>query len=136
MTVLERAAYFKGVIEGLDFDATTKEGKVIKVLCEVIEDLALSVADLEDDFVYLDSKMDEIDEDLGDLEKFIYDLEDDDCDCGCCGDDHYFSVTCPNCDEAIELDPDLLDEEVITCPNCETEIELEFDDDDFEEDEE
>ena len=43
----EKAAYLRGLIEGLGIDETTKEGKVIKALIDAFDDMALTVSDLE-----------------------------------------------------------------------------------------
>ena len=63
-----------------------------------------------------------VDEDLADVEEFLYDdEEDDDFD-----DDDFVQVTCPECNEDIFLDPDALDEDYIDCPACGTKLEFEF----------
>ena len=49
MTVTEKVAYLKGLVEGLDFDADKKETKVINAVLDVLEDLALAVSDLDDE---------------------------------------------------------------------------------------
>ena len=38
MTVTEKVAYLKGLMEGLDFQADTKEGKIIKLMADILED--------------------------------------------------------------------------------------------------
>ena len=104
MTVTEKVSYLKGLAEGLGIDENEKNGKVIKAIIDVLDDLAFTVADLEDGFDELIEQVDAIDEDLGSLEDDFYedededdyDYEDDDdeCDCGdddcgCgCGHDH------------------------------------------------
>lgn len=119
MTTLEKMAYLKGLLEGVDLDETRKDTKVIKNMVGVIEDVVVSVADLEESMSELQMQVDEIDEDLGELEEQIYG---DDCDCGCghddVDDDLYYEVVCPSCDETICLDEDLLAKGEIECPNC------------------
>ena len=125
MTVTEKAAYLKGLAEMAHFDKETDEGKLITAMIDVIEEMALSIADLEDEIAILEEEIDEIDEDLGDVEEFLYD---DDCDCDCCCDDDYVEVECPACGEVICLDDSVLDEETIQCPACGELLEFEFDD--------
>ena len=48
MTITEKVSYLKGLAEGLSIDDTTKEGKIIKAIIDVLDDVAFSVADLED----------------------------------------------------------------------------------------
>ena len=122
MTVTEKAAYIKGLVDMAHFEAETDEVKLIKAMADVIEEMALSIADLEDEVAMLEELVDEIDEDLGDVEEYVFD---DDCDC-CCGDD-YVEVECPACNEIICLDDSILDEETIQCPACGETLEFEFD---------
>ena len=72
--------------EGLGIDETSKEGRVFKAIIDVLDDISLTVTDLEDDVAELSDGLDEIDEDLGALEEEFYGDECDDecgCDCGC-----------------------------------------------------
>ena len=48
MTLSERAAYLKGLKEGLKLNTETSEGKLLNEIIEMLEDVALSVNDLED----------------------------------------------------------------------------------------
>ena len=131
MTVTEKAAYLKGLVEMAHFDADTDEVKIIKAMVDAIDEMALTIADLEDEVAALTEVVDEIDEDLGDVEECIYD--DDDCcddDCCCHEDDDYFEVECPACGETICLDESVLDEESIECPACGETLEFDFDDED------
>lgn len=102
MTILEKVAYLRGLSEGLGIDETSKEGRVFKAIIDVLDDISLTVTDLEDDVAELSDGLDEIDEDLGALEEEFYGDECDDecgCDCGCedeeCDDDELYEVTCP-----------------------------------------
>ena len=65
MTITERAAYIKGLAEGLGIDESTKEGKVIKALIDAFDDMALTVSDLEAELDELTEQVETIDEDLG-----------------------------------------------------------------------
>ena len=73
MTVTEKAAYLKGLVEMAHFDADTDEVKIIKAMVDAIDEMALTIADLEDEVASLTEVVDEIDEDLGDVEECIYD---------------------------------------------------------------
>lgn len=128
MTVTEKAAYLKGLAEMAHFDGDTDEVKIIKALVDTIDEMALSIADLEDEVAMLTEQVDAVDEDLGDLEEYVYDDEcddDDECD-GCDGD--YYEVECPACGEKICLEESMLDEDSIECPNCGETLEFDFDD--------
>ena len=69
MTVTEKAAYLKGLVEMAHFEADTDEVKIIKAMVDVIDELALAVADLEDEVAALNELVDELDEDLGEVEE-------------------------------------------------------------------
>ncbi|MEE1126622.1 MAG: hypothetical protein UHZ05_00075 [Acutalibacteraceae bacterium] len=128
MNLTEKAAYLKGLAEGLKVNADDDMGKLVLALIDTIDDIALTVADLEDELAETRDYIEEIDEDLGAVEEDLYDDEDDDdCDC-CCGDDDFYEVECPACHETICLDEDMLCEGEIECPNCGTDLEFDFDD--------
>ena len=72
MTITENAAYLKGLLEGMNIDADKPEGKLLAALVDVVNDLALEVSDTQDDVETLNAYIEEIDEDLGDVEEFVY----------------------------------------------------------------
>ena len=126
MTLTEKVAHLKGLMEGLDINDSTKEGKVLKYIADILEDMALSVCDLEDETDTLNQYIEEIDEDLGMLEDDFYeDYDDDDCDCDCCCDDddicEFYEVTCPSCGEPVYID-DSIDPSRVICPSCNAEF--------------
>lgn len=129
MNINEKVAYLKGLAEGLKLDTNEANGKLIAAMIDVLDDMAKSIADLEDTAEYLDSYIEEIDEDLGMVEEDLYcdDDEDDDFD-----DDEYFddedlddedddeecaSVECPSCGEEVFVDA-TMDFDNINCPSC------------------
>ncbi len=143
MTVTEKVAYLKGLAEGLAIDESKPESKLINAMIDILDDIALSVSDLEDGLDLVSEQLDAVDEDLDELEGFVYDEDyDDDCCCDdcCCDDDddEYYDVECPSCGEIITVDSDILEEGSINCPNCNEllEFECECDCDDCCEDDE
>lgn len=145
MTNSERASYIRGLMDGMELDPNAKETKLFTAIVDLLDDLSLSVEEIEDAYDELSGQVDEIDEDLGELEEVVFEMDDEDCGCGCgCHhdddeddwdeDDCYFEVTCPSCGDTIELNSEMLDEEAIDCPNCGEHLEFDFDD--VEEDEE
>ena len=133
MTITERAAYIKGLAEGLGIDESTKEGKVIKALIDAFDDMALTVSDLEAELDELTEQVETIDEDLGSLEEDYYDL-DDECDCDECGaedfeDGDIYEVCCPTGGDIVCIDSDMLEEGQTTCPNCGELLEFDLEDD-------
>ena len=131
MTLTEKVAYLKGLAEGLDLDKNTKEAKIFEAMFDILEDMALTVTDIDEDLSAVEDLVDAIDEDLDELEEYIFDDEDfDDDDCCCCDDDELYEVECPLCGEEILLDDEMLDEEIIECPGCGERLELDIDFDD------
>ena len=115
MTISEKVAYLKGLAEGLDLDtAKSKEGKLISVMIGILEEIGMSIEDLEENTVALGEEIDAISDDLSDVEKAVFDEDDDDDDC-CCGDedDDFFEVDCPNCGDTLMIDESVLEEGVI-----------------------
>lgn len=130
METSESLGYLKGLIDGLDLDANKKETKVIKAIVDVLENLATDVDDMTEGLELVGEQIDAVDEDLADLEEFVY--NDDDCDCDCCDDDcEEYEVECPNCGETITVDEDTVMQGKFECPNCGEvlEFEVEYDDD-------
>ncbi len=128
MTVTEKVAYLKGLAEGLALDESKPETKIINAMMDVLDELALTVSDLEDGMDLISEQLDAVDEDLDELESFVYE-ELDDCDCDDCYDDEeeYYDVECPSCGEVICVDGEILDEGSITCPNCNELLEFDYD---------
>ena len=143
MNTTERVAYIKGLAEGLDLDESTKEGKLLKAIIEVLGDMAEDAADLEDYVAELSEQVDAVDEDLSTLEEVVYDELDDeddfdcDCDCDCCDewDGDLYDVTCPTCGEEIVVDEETLLDGGIDCPNCGEPLEFELEEDEENEEE-
>ena len=46
MEISEKVAYLKGLAEGLALDTDTKEGKLIAAIIDVLDDIALEIADM------------------------------------------------------------------------------------------
>ena len=69
MNKLEKLAYLKGLVEGLNLNDDKKDTKVIKYLMELLEDIVLDMENLEDGFEEFQQQLDEVDEDLGAIEK-------------------------------------------------------------------
>lgn len=122
MTVNEKVAYLKGLVEGLGVDETSKEGRVIKAIVDVLDDMALTLSEVEDSVSEVAEQVDAVDEDLEDLEKDFYGDDEDDED----DDSDYYELTCPKCGEKVYLDDDLLSDGEMTCPNCGEKLEFDF----------
>ena len=78
MTNTEKVAYIRGLTEGLELDTDKKEVKVLNAIIDLLDDIALTLADIEADHEELADQLDAVDEDLGTLEDDFYGDEDDD----------------------------------------------------------
>ena len=69
MDIGEKVAYLKGLAEGLEISSDSKNGKIIKGILDVLEDIAGAVEFLESENENLNDYLSELDEDLGALEE-------------------------------------------------------------------
>ena len=121
MTISEKVAYLKGLAEGLNLDVEkSKEGKLISVMIGILEEVGLSIEDLEENAQALGEEIDALSDDLADVESVVYDDEDDD----------VFEVECPNCEEPILIDDEALAAGEVQCPSCGTRFALDLTDED------
>ena len=147
----EKAAYLRGLIEGLGIDETTKEGKVIKAMSELLGELAEAVDGIDEDVTRAYDQINDLSDELEDLEADLYeeededgeseDAEDEDTD----GDDDakdddiasepFYEVACPNCGETVYVSEDDLDAGEANCAHCGVTFEVALEDDDEEQEE-
>ena len=80
MKTPEKVAYIKGLMDGMNLDTTKNENKILAEVVSVLEELANANNALTEENIKLRDYIEEIDEDLGALEEFCYDLDDDDFD--------------------------------------------------------
>lgn len=78
MRLTEKIAYLKGLLEGMELDTSTKEGKAINQIAEVMEEMAVYIDDLQSQVDELTELCDILDEDLGAVESDLYEEDDDD----------------------------------------------------------
>ena len=150
MTISEKAAYLKGLMDGLKLDTETAEGKMIAALVDLMGDVTRRLADVEETTIAISDELDEIEEDLDAIEDYILDEEDDeeedwddedwddedeDSDEGFdFGDPEttIYEVECV-CGQIVDFDEETLEEGSIICPNCGETLEFSVEDDEDEE---
>lgn len=130
-------SYVEGLLEGLDLDPTSKEGRAIFELIELnkkiideIRDLKLRYNDHEEFIEALDEDLYEVESFLFEEERMMKDEEDS------VEEDGYFEMECPNCEELILVDEKGLkegEEVELICPECKETILLRFGEDESEE---
>ena len=152
MTISEKAAYLKGLMDGLKLDTEKPEGQLISAIVDLLGDMTRRLTDIEETTIAISDELDEIEEDLDAIEDFILDQDDGTGDFGdgfsddgdYYGDDGYdegfdfgdedstiYEVKCA-CGEIINFDEETLEEGSIVCPKCGETLEFTFDDDDLE----
>ena len=158
MTISEKSAYLKGLMDGLKLNTESDEGKMIAAIVDLLGDVTKKVVDIEDTTIAISDELDEIEEDLDAIEDYILDEEDDDYDED---EDDYddededdesdedgeegfdfgdeestiYEVQCA-CGNIIDFDEDVLESGSIVCDKCGETLEFSFEDDEDEEDDE
>ena len=131
MELKEKVAYIKGMMEGMEFDTATKEGKLLAAIIDVLDDIALEIADMKADQEELYDGLDAVSEDLEDVEDAVFGEDDED------EEDVYeyeepeededcYATTCPTCEETIYFDESVLEDGEVICPNCGEKLEFDL----------
>lgn len=131
MEITEKVAYLKGLAEGMELDTGKKEGKLLAAIIDVLEDIALELADIEDAQEELGDGLDAVSDDLEDVEDLLYGEDgEDELD----EDEECYATTCPTCEESIYFDESVLEDGQVICPNCGERLEFDLESLDEEED--
>ncbi|MGN0622307.1 MAG: CD1247 N-terminal domain-containing protein [Porcipelethomonas sp.] len=137
MKLGEKMSYLQGLIDGLDIDSSTKEGKTLLQMADVMQEMVMYIDDLQSQVDELSELCDILDSDLGDVEEDLYDFDECDCDCDDYDEsdddfdfdsDELYEVCCPGCGDTVVLDEYMLEEGSIDCPNCGLNLEFDFND--------
>ena len=154
MTLNEKSAYLKGLMDGLKLDTQSDEGKMLAALVDLMGDVTKKVTDIEDTTIAISDELDEIEEDLDAIEDFIMEEEDDEDDEEDEDEEWYepdelddepdegfdfgdedttiYEVTCA-CGEHIAFDEATLEKGSLVCPNCGETLEFSVEEDEDEE---
>ncbi len=125
MTVTEKVAYLKGLASGLELDANDKTVKLLNAIIDTLDEMAEAMSELELDVVDVCDQVDAVDEDLAEVEDYLFEAEEDD------EDDDLYEINCPECDESMIVSIDMLDG-TIECTNCGAELRLDVTEEDEE----
>ena len=72
MEITEKVAYLKGLAEGMELDTEKKEGKLLAAIIDVLDDIALEIADMKADQEELYDGLDAVSDDLEDVEDAVF----------------------------------------------------------------
>ena len=138
MTLTEKSAYLKGLMDGMKLSTESDEGKMIAAIVDLLGDVTKTLMDVEETTIAISDELDEIEEDLDAIEDYILDeeyededYEDEDDDFDLLEDEEdeeegfdfgdpettIYEVECA-CGEIIDFDEQTLEEGSIVCPNC------------------
>lgn len=150
MTISEKSAYLKGLMDGLNMDTEKAEGKMISAIVDLLCDVTKKLTDVEDTTIAISDELDQIEEDLDAIEDYILD-EDDDYEDDFDDEDDFdeedyedegfdfgdedsiiYEVKCA-CGNIIDFDEETLEEGSIVCDQCGETLEFSLEDDEDEE---
>lgn len=147
MTIIEKAAYLKGLVEGLGVEPDSRDGKLWSALTDLLGEIAREIDQLHTVDDDLSQVLDEVCEEIAYVEEIVGDPDDDSFDPDFWGDEDdedgdgdvltlsdadadddedeepefdgvVYDVTCPNCGEEISFDEETLEAGSIKCPGC------------------
>ena len=151
MTISEKSAYLKGLMDGLKLNTESDEGKMIAAIVDLLGDVTKRVTDIEETTIAISDELDEIEEDLDAMEDYIlddedeYDFDDDDDELDWDDEDELdgeepeegfefgdedttvYEVECA-CGAIIDFDEETLEKGSIVCPNCGETLEFSLED--------
>ena len=151
MTIKEKVAYLKGLVEGKELDPESGEGKLWRVVVELMSDVATELSILKADQGDLSDTMEQLSDELDFLEDILgaddFDDDDDDDDAddlmgrvypfssfGSTGDYEdeedeedmitTYEIVCPDCGALFEFGEEEMEDGFLICPDCGEKIEL------------
>ena len=148
MTISEKSAYLKGLMDGMNFNTDSNEGKLLAAIVDLLGDMSKKIHDIEETTIAISDELDEIEEDLDAIEDFImdeedeeYDFDDEDeewddeeCEEGFgFGDEDttIYEVRCA-CGSVIDFNEETLEKGSMVCPDCGELLEFSLEDEDEE----
>ena len=141
MTISEKSAYLKGLMDGMKLNTESDEGKMIAAIVDLLGDVTRKITDIEDTTIAISDELDEIEEDLDAIEDYLMELDEDedfedeedfDDDLEDWNDEDeeseegfdfgdeettIYEVECA-CGEIIDFDEETLEQGSMVCPNC------------------
>ncbi len=150
MNISEKAAYVKGLFDGMELDMNDKQNKLLKALVDLVGEMAEEVSELGQCYDDVCDQIDALDEDLTGVEDALFEEDDDEdddydkiygeddktCDCENCSaeqENTVYEVTCPTCNETIALTEEAVLQGSMKCPKCGELLEFDYDEEEDEE---
>ena len=151
MTLSEKSAYLKGLMDGMKLSTETDEGKMIAAIVELLGDVTKTLSDVQETTIAISDELDEIEDDLDAIEDFIMSMDEDDFDDEDFDDEDedfdfddldegfdfgdeettVYEVRCA-CGNVIDFDEETLEKGSIICEECGETLEFSLDEDEDE----
>ena len=146
MELSKKAAYLQGLVDGLGVDESTKEGKIIRAMSQLLTEMTDAVEAMDEDLSRAYDQINDLSDELEDLEADLYEDEDeddedqdsdeeneDDANDDDIASEPFYEVACPNCGETVYVSEDDLDAGEAICPSCKVAFEVALADDEDDE---
>lgn len=131
MELSKKAAYLQGLVEGLGVDESTKEGKIIRAMSQLLTEMTDAMEAMDEDLSRAYDQINDLSDELEDLEADLYEDEDeddedqdsdeeneDDANDDDIASEPFYEVACPNCGETVYVSEDDLDAGEANCTHC------------------
>ena len=131
MELSKKAAYLQGLVDGLGVDESTKEGKIIRAMSQLLTELTDAMEAMDEDLSRAYDQINDLSDELEDLEADLYEDEDeddedqdsdeeneDDANDDDIASEPFYEVACPNCGETVYVSEDDLDAGEANCTHC------------------
>ena len=148
MELNKKAAYLQGLVDGLGVDESTKEGKIIRAMSQLLTEMTDAMEAMDEDLSRAYDQINDLSDELEDLEADLYEDEDeddedqdsdeeneDDANDDDIASEPFYEVACPNCGETVYVSEDDLDAGEANCTHCGVTFEVALEGDEEEPDE-
>ena len=130
MSLTERAAYLRGLADGLKLgEDPTEEGKVLLAVLDVLGDIAANVEANNESISALADELDELDDVVSGMEEVLLgeDAFEDNADEE--ADDEEiveYELECPECGKPVVLDEETIEDGEVVCPHCQQKLTIDI----------
>jgi frataxin-like iron-binding protein CyaY len=114
----EKVAYTKGLVDGLELDQASNEGKVLVQVLDILEDIVDALDGITEAQEELEEYVEMVDDDLSDLEEFILDEDFDGDEDFEFDEEDYYEIICPECGNIYITEFESFENNTVACPDC------------------
>ncbi|MFI3250115.1 MAG: hypothetical protein R3Y07_04065 [Eubacteriales bacterium] len=133
MTISEKVAYLKGLAEGMELDTEkSKEGKLISVMIGILEEVGMSIEEIEDTVDGLGEEIDLLSDNLSEVESLVLHNHESNEGCECGSGNDFFEIECPTCEGTVVIDEEAIATGEVICLGCDSRFSLDLSDDEEE----